>query len=58
MASLDYPKDRPPVESEYGRHLYNKENINTLDNIIIVIVVEVNRVLYDIDDREETKELI
>ena len=27
-------------------------------DVIIVVVVEVNRVFYDIDDREETKESI
>ena len=58
MASLDCLKDRPLVESEYRRHLYDKESINTPDNIVIVVVVKVDRVFYDTDDRGETKESI
>ena len=57
-ASLDCPEDRPLVESKYERHLYSKEDINTLDNVVIVAVVKVNSVFYDTDDREETKESI
>ena len=57
-AGLDCLEDRPLVESECGRHLHGKESINTLDNIVIVVVIKVNGVLYDTDDREETKESI
>jgi len=57
MVGLDYPEDRPPVESEYLRY-YGRTKNPEKDNIIIVVVVEVDGVLYDIDNREETKESI
>ena len=46
------------LKSEYNRHSYNKKSLDTPDNIIIVIVVKVNKILYNIDDKKETKESI
>jgi len=56
VASLDCPEDRPLVESEYIQY-YGRTG-NTLDNVVIVVVVKVNSVLYNTDDREETEESI
>ena len=45
------------MESECLRYYKGARNLEK-DNIIIVIVVKVNRILYDIDDGEKTKESI
>ena len=57
-------KGGPPVESQYKRY-YGSLEINTPtltleseDNIIIVVVIKVNSIFYNLDNRTKTEDLI